>query len=438
MSMMREPIPYHPKRINACQHTATYNYLSYHLRDIDIFGGGNTTINYNCCGSHGGGFWKGVGYGAGFALANWLGGAINYFAGGFNSWMMPMNNLWQCWSGASWSGGYGGSNATSSNKTGSTGKSDEDKDQAKISDLIKRLKKLQTTNKPLETEFKQLYDEIKKLADKPIDDKNKDNNIDHYNRLLSDVIKAAKEKGYKNFPDNTSDASNGTRQTDGSGNVTPQNNNNSNADSTVSGTTPTQPNKNLTNNDEGNWNTAAGVTGLTADDITKLKNFGLSLKDGDIVPTCELSLEALKFLKNKNITVAVAHNKYVNQNGSNEGVDSWIKGKITNISESNGKLTSYDIDCTGCGMLGLTYTVTKLSKGQKYNIKYKSGMPSSGDRYFTPSEGRTYTITNGVLERNQENGDLCDPLVSKNQPANPNAYSEIIADGKLKSCKKNN
>lgn len=163
-----------PKSHRASCHTAYQHYQIFHGHDFccnDRYGSlFNVVYNTPMChcgrSSSGYGFWGGIGMGFGMGIMNFLGGMFtNIFAGGLPSL------------------GGGGSNRNRNvNNEGDRGngnKKCEDKDLAKINELWDEYDKV--TDKDA---AKKLYDKVKKLAKKPIDDEHKDDNIIKYNRIM--------------------------------------------------------------------------------------------------------------------------------------------------------------------------------------------------------------------------------------------------------------
>lgn len=166
----------------------------------------NTTYNIKC-GGHGG-FWGGFGLGLGSFVGNLFGGFMGNmgFGGGMGFGFPGFGFGFPNFGGGSWFGGGNSSRVNDSNSSKTTNcnckgcgndndktnsKDNEDKDQAKLSDLIKKVNALKvdkTTGKTVDsTDVEELRKELENLKETPIDDVNGTNNKDHYARLLDDL-----------------------------------------------------------------------------------------------------------------------------------------------------------------------------------------------------------------------------------------------------------
>ena len=211
-------------RINC--HSAFRHYEMFHGHGA--CGGGsygsifNTTYNIKC-GGHGG-FWGGFGAGLGCFVGNLFGGFMGNmgfggfgFGGGMGFGFPGFGFGFPNFGGGSWFGGGNSSRVSNSHSSNTTtcnckcckdgddktnSKDNEDKDQAKLSDLIKKVNALKvdkTTGKTVDpNDVAKLRKELEELKETPLDDVNGTNNKDHYARLLDELN--------KNFPiDNTKD-----------------------------------------------------------------------------------------------------------------------------------------------------------------------------------------------------------------------------------------
>ena len=172
-------------------------------------GGGTTIFNFNygcssggCCGGgwfSGGNFWSGLGLGFGMGFANLFSGLMGGFMGGFGGMFggfgMPglygggLSGLWG-------GGGSSASDLSSSSGSGHSGKC-KDKDASNLNKLWARKKKFANIEPAKWTandtkELKKLYNEIKPLTTKPLDDSHASENKQSYKNLLDDLVKLAK------------------------------------------------------------------------------------------------------------------------------------------------------------------------------------------------------------------------------------------------------
>lgn len=153
--------------------------------------------------------------------------------------------------------------------------------------------------------------------------------------------------------------------------------------------------------EEGSGNNPYTVLGLNHEQSQSLQTMGVNVVDlpytthqkGLSLPT-DMSADNLNKLKDiadaHSIPVAVAYNPQ-------STIDTWIAGKIENITtDSNGNV-SFDIDCNGVGKYGYTYKATH-TKGTSYNVQCTTQVLKKGDTAHP--NGYPYTLENQRLYRN--------------------------------------
>lgn len=326
----------------------------------------NITNNYGCGGFCGGGvpriggFWNSFAYGFGNGLSNLFGGFGGMFGGMFGGGMgmFPMFNMFgmgNMFGGGmgmfpwlSMFGGGGSKPATASTVTCSCGCSGTgkgagvtDADNVLIEDYESKIKALSGDKDKAQAQT--YYNDILKLRKNPKDDVNKTQNQLAYQELL-DQLK-------KKYPDLKTDE---VEEVD-------------------------EVHDNDQEDNDGNWSKVTLPSGVTIEDLKSkgIKVVPLELKGG--LTYClslpsPMTVEAMKLLAKAGLPVAMGYN-------SNSACkDHWIAGKITlanDFSETNFK---WDINCSGYGKYGNTYSVERPDKDKADDFKISVKSKTTGKK----------------------------------------------------------
>lgn len=134
--------------------------------------------------------------------------------------------------------------------------------------------------------------------------------------------------------------------------------------------------------------------GNESDDLSSI---GVTdLDDGTCTLPNKMTVENLKKLAKSGKIVSLAYNSRSNM------IDPAIQGKISNVTENNGKI-SFDIDCNNDkSTYKYKYKVEQADNG-KWKISYISGYKTGdGELYTRPCDGYTFNSTTKRLETNSE------------------------------------